>query len=104
MPQITCPSVLGGFCQIMDQGIAEVSCGVIGIIQQDMMYKNSNGECAFKPTATTEVTSIGDCVTVTAGERDGDYMLILFGRGPQDLNNPSFYNAGSPRNALRTNK
>ena len=88
----------------MDQAVNIADCGVIGTIKKNKMKKNKKGECTFKPTALTERTSIGGCATVVEGERDGDYMLFLFGDGTQDLDNPVYYNAGSPRQGLRTNK
>ena len=69
------------------------------------MFKNSHGECAFEPTALTEVTNVGGCPTVTEGERDGDYMLFYFGNDPNpSLDDPDYYNEDEPRHGLRTNK
>jgi hypothetical protein len=39
--------------------------------------------------------------TITEGQRDGHYMLLLFADADSA---PNYYNAGSPRQALRTNK
>ncbi len=87
----------------MDQSDNIADCGVIGTIKKKNM-KKKNGECTFKPTALTERTSIGGCATIVEGERDGKYMLLLFGDGDQDLKNPTYYNAGTPRQGIRTNK
>lgn len=89
----------------MDQGFSTEDCGVLGEIKKEKIFKNSNGECAFKPTELEEVTDIGGCPTITEGERDGEYMLFFFGEGNnQSLDDPEYYNADDPRHGLRTNK
>ena len=108
---ITCPEYLHGDCQIADNAINQVDCGVIGTITSSGMFRNDDGNCAFKPvaldllnpTAISVPQELG-CPSVTSGARSGDFLLFLYGSGNQDLNAPMYYNKDAPRHGFKINK
>ena len=100
-----------GSCQFMDQAVNLQDCAGIGTITPDDMYLNEHGQCAFKAIALTLVNDngfTGLCPTVMEASREEEYLLLLFGDAagntPLDLEDPVYYNAGTPRQALQINK
>ena len=102
---ITCPPFLNGDCQIMDQGLNTKDCSIIGMIKTTDMFSDG-GNCAFKPVRMGLVNSndFKQCPTIVSAVRDGGYLLFSWGDKPNpDLENPVYYNAGTPRHGLRIN-
>lgn len=98
-----------GSCQFMDQAVNLQDCAGIGTITPDDMYLNEHGLCAFKAIALTLVAANdidpSFCPNVMEASREDDYLLLLFGDNtPPDLEDPVYYNADSPRQALQINK
>lgn len=103
---VTCPSYLNGDCQIADQAINLEDCGVLGTIKKADMFRDENGNCAFKPVALTTITAPEDkqCPTVVSASRDGQFLLFLFGKNQDpNLENPDYYNSDTPRHGLMIN-
>ena len=89
----------------MDQGLNTKDCSIIGMIKTTDMFSDG-GNCAFKPVRMGLVNSndFKQCPTIVSAVRDGNYLLFSWGDKPNpDLENPVYYNAGTPRHGLRIN-
>lgn len=106
MVTVTCPSYLDGNCQIAEQAINVDDSSSMGTIKKGDMFRDENGNCAFKPVAVTTIRCPEDtqCATVVSASRDGEFLLFLWGdKKDPNLENPEYYNADSPRHGLKIN-